>query len=175
MSEDKPSAWPEGQLELWLQQGYASVLRAVQRLGLSTAEAEDVIQDALIGLLGSERTFSSYDQFLAYLQTGARWRALDSWRRMFREATPESQLSEADRDRFFDHSVDDGVLDTNIFALELERQMAELPAKSLEVVRLSMVGLNSFEIAKQLGIKPASVRSLLRFARYRLAKGIKRE
>ena len=171
VTEGKPIEIDEKQLGQWLETAYPLVLQAVQRLGLSRTQAEDVVQDALIGLLDGIRKFKSYEMFVAYLRTSARWRALDSWRRRVREPTPESQLSEADRIRYMEHADSDQT-DSIVYRRELEQKIEELPKRSRDVVTLTISGLDSFEIAKKLGVKPASVRSLLRFARYRLAKRI---
>jgi RNA polymerase sigma factor (sigma-70 family) len=160
----------EEKLKQWLERGYSSVLRGIQALGLSKPEAEDAFQDAVIGLLDRRDVFESYDKFVAYLRTSARWRALDNRRHRARGPRFESELSEPEMAEVLAQSNSEEA-DFGLYRRELEQAIEALPQRSRDVVTLAALGMDSFEIAQRLHIKPASVRSLLRFARYRLSRG----
>jgi RNA polymerase sigma factor (sigma-70 family) len=155
----------------WLERAHGQLLRSVQRLGVPPRDAEDVIQDALIGVIERWKEFETFDKFLAYCLTRARWRAFDAWKKRPRERL-ESDLSENERARVLGHP-DPQDAEATLREHEMMDAVQQLPARSREVILLSASGMNSFEIAKRLGIEPTSVRSLLRHARYRIALGWK--
>jgi RNA polymerase sigma factor (sigma-70 family) len=155
----------------WVKKSHEKLSRAARVFGRSSdVDAADIVQETLMGVLQHWEEFDSYDKFLAYCLVRVRWRALDFVRNRARHSRErlESDLSDTERAWVLqqpDNQDPEGML----MAEQLMSMIKQLPPRSRQVLLLSANGLNSFEIAKQLGITPASVRSLLRHARYRLA------
>jgi RNA polymerase sigma-70 factor (ECF subfamily) len=130
-------------------------------LGLSHSEAEDVVQEAFVALLASEKTPACAE---AYVYRAVRNRALNYkrglWRRLAREM--ESR-------RWFER--DAGECPTEREAM---RRLAELPLEQREVIVLKIWSERTFEeIAQHLEISPHTVAGRYRYGMAKLRAALK--
>ena len=131
------------------------LLRAVQRYtGHSTAQ--DLVQDVAVLALQNVARFATFDDFRRWAYTKLHWLVIDA-----AQARPQllGQVSEKAIPPSQEQSV---------FLKHVLRLIAELPPQQQAVMRGLLEGDSYEEIAAQLRIAPATVRSLQRFARHKL-------
>jgi len=138
-----------------------ALLRTAQTLTGSRAEAEDVVQETLVGLVRSRAHLPQIENFTAYLFTTLRHAA-------------RRQIELRDRERrrardWVDHAAER--FDANASTHEpdeqehLRRAVARLPLEQREVIALKLdAGLTFREIAEQLSMNPNTVASRYRYA-----------
>jgi RNA polymerase sigma-70 factor (ECF subfamily) len=148
------------------------VFRTVRGILRSSAEAEDVTQDAMLTALTSLERYSprSGTRFAAWLTTIA----INTVRRRFRRRRPEltatGELPEipVDADDELGYDVDLARQRTALL-----RALAELEPREREIVSLRYgAELDASEIAAQLELAPANVRKILERLRARLGERI---
>jgi RNA polymerase sigma factor (sigma-70 family) len=151
----------------WVRKATPLVLSSIRRFGGSAADAEDILQDTLIGVLPHLPKIESFEAFVSFVRMRSRWRSFDVWRsrRLGGVSRTESlALHPEAMER-----VDVGDPESNLRQKQLWEAVQKLPLRSRQVVERAAQGMSSMEIAREMNIAPASVRSLLRHARHRLA------
>lgn len=158
------AAWRE-----WLAENGPRLFLFAKNQTRSTADAEDVLQDALVKLVEklNDGTFDGgQEMWMAYLYTSIRRIAIDLGRKDDRrrrredivadEAESEASLAS---DPWFDS--DSSLEETRI---QLERGMKELPKKFSEVIVLKLWSDKTFaEIAEMLDVSQNTVASRYRY------------
>ncbi|MGF1660642.1 MAG: sigma-70 family RNA polymerase sigma factor [Rubrimonas sp.] len=141
----------------------AQVLRGVVRrrlgqLGLGVDEAEDVVQEALIGIHLKRATWDEARPILPWVHAIARYKMLDAARRLGRTrrrhvATPVEDWAEI---------LAAPPTGPEISAAEVARLIGELPARQQEVVRaLTVEGGTVREVADRYDMSEGAVRVAL--------------
>lgn len=130
-------------------------------LGLSHSEAEDLVQEAFVALLASEKTPACAE---AYVYRAVRNRALNYkrglWRRLAREM--ESR-------RWFERDAEESPAER-----EAMRRLAELPLEQREVIVLKIWSQQTFEeIAQHLEISANTVAGRYRYGMAKLRASLK--
>jgi RNA polymerase sigma-70 factor (ECF subfamily) len=149
----------DGGFEGWWRAIEPKVRRLGRALLRSGEAAQDLSQEVAVAALMKYPDFRNGEHFAGWVMTRARWLALDRLR-MERhawplEAVPASQDAPA--------AEDDGAL-RDIF-----RAISRLPERQQVVTLRTIEGYSAAEIGRELGIAEATVRSLLRHARLKLA------
>jgi RNA polymerase sigma-70 factor, ECF subfamily len=148
----------------------AFVLRRLVRtrlsnLGLSVHEAEDVVQEILIGLHTKRHTWDETRLFLPWLHTITRYKFIDAVRRMRREASHRVEITMDELSEIFEASAED----TDRSMVDLDRHLAILPRGQERVVRaLALDGTTVRATAEKLRTSEGTVRVLYHRALRRL-------
>lgn len=150
----------------WLEKAYPRLTLAVHRLVGKVELEEDILHDVIVHLIAKEREITSPEMLVAYGIRLARWRALDAYRKHARE---DAVAARGDLESLLYGRSDASSEATLLARDELLHQLERLSPRVRKIIILSLAGQESDQIAKTLGIAPATVRSLLRHARYQLA------
>ena len=135
------------------------------RVGLSVHEAEDVVQEILIGLHAKRHTWDETRPFLPWLYTITRYKFIDTARRLRHEASYRAEITMDELSEIFEASAQD----TDRSMLELDRHLAILPEGQEKVVRaLALDGATVRATAEKLHTSEGSVRVLYHRALRRL-------
>jgi RNA polymerase sigma-70 factor (ECF subfamily) len=146
---------PRDELEELLERDRERLIRIAWRILGDRDEAEDVVQQTLLGSWRALRA-DEIRQPASYLARAVRWNAIKRRARRGREL-PLEALSEATTDR----SPGADRLD----ALELEHAIAQLPIAQQSVIRLRFyLGLSFCEIGRNLSISTNTAASRTRYA-----------
>jgi RNA polymerase sigma-70 factor (ECF subfamily) len=151
----------------------ALVLRRLVRarlvkVGLSAHEAEDVVQEILIGLHAKRHTWDETRPFLPWLYTITRYKFIDTARRLRREASHRVEITMDELSEIFEAPVED----TDRSMLDLERYLGTLPQGQEKVVRaLALDGATVRVTAENLHTSEGAVRVLFHRALRRLSAG----
>jgi RNA polymerase sigma-70 factor, ECF subfamily len=136
------------------------------KVGLSVHEAEDVVQEILIGLHAKRHTWDETRPFLPWLYTITRYKFIDASRRLRREASYRVEITMDELSEIFEAPADD----TDRSMLDLDRHLAILPQGQEKVVRaLALDGATVRATAEKLRTSEGSVRVLYHRALRRLA------
>lgn len=155
LDEDRFLAW-------WTEIEPAVVSLGRRLLGTIEA-ARDLAQDVAVGALLRFGEIRDANHFRAWVLTRARWLALDRIRAQRRTVY-------GGEDSWPERPAPSG--SENYDAGELLRLVGALPERQKAVMMRSIAGESVADIAAELGITPATVRSLLRHARFRLAQAL---
>lgn len=144
------------------------VRRRLTRLGLSTSETEDVVQETLLAVHLKRQTWRSEDPLGPWLWTIARNKLVDHLRRRGRRVElPVDDFAEflpAPEER------------PDSAAPEVERHLAQLPQKQQAILRtVAVEGLSVAEAAERMRMTPGAVRVALHRAFASLAARLKEE
>jgi RNA polymerase sigma-70 factor (ECF subfamily) len=148
----------------------AVVLRRLVRArlakaGLSTHEAEDVVQEILIGLHAKRHTWDETRPFLPWLYTITRYKFIDTARRLRRDAFRRVDVTMDELSEIFAAPAED----TDRSMLDLDRHLAILPQGQEKVVRaLALDGATVRATAEKLHTSEGAVRVLYHRALRRL-------
>jgi RNA polymerase sigma-70 factor (ECF subfamily) len=135
------------------------------RVGLSVHEAEDVVQEILIGLHAKRHTWDDTRPFLPWLYTITRYKFIDASRRLRREASHRVEITMEEMSEMFEAPTED----PDRSMLDIERRLATLPQAQEKVVRsLALGGATVRETAEKLHTSEGSVRVLFHRALRRL-------
>ena len=138
------------------------------KLGLSVHEAEDVVQEILIGLHAKRHTWDETRPFLPWLYTITRYKFIDAARRLRREASYRVEITIDELSEIFEAPAED----TDCSMLDLDRHLAILPQGQEKVVRaLALDGATVRATAEKLHTSEGSVRVLFHRALRRLTDG----
>ncbi len=133
---------------------YARSLYAGSGVLLSSGlTAEDLLHDVAVLCLLEGAKLATLNEFRAFAFSRLRWRWLDSLRYEKRRRGHDAQDQPS--------SESPGGLESSILLKEI---MSRLPQRQSTIMRYTLEGLSSAQIAEKLGIESASVRSLRRFA-----------
>ncbi|GGF83945.1 RNA polymerase sigma factor [Azorhizobium oxalatiphilum] len=136
------------------------VLRGLVRhrlslLGLNAAEAEDLVQEALIGLHTKRHTWSPDRPFLPWLHAIARYKLLDGARRLRREARQRIEISLDD----LAEVMADPDAEVDRSPIHMERQLATLSPGQRDVVEaLALDGESVRTTAQRLDTSEGAIR-----------------
>jgi len=155
----------------------ANLLRKLVRyrltqLGLQTHEAEDLVQEILIGLHAKRHTWDSDRPFMPWLFAITRYKFIDGARRLRRDASRRLDLTFDDLAEIAEAPPED--LDRA--TLDVERHLATLPQGQRAVVRaLSLEGASVKATAEKLGTSEGAIRVTFHRALARLKAAALRE
>jgi RNA polymerase sigma-70 factor (ECF subfamily) len=135
------------------------------KVGLSVHEAEDVVQEVLIGLHAKRHTWDETRPFLPWLYTITRYKFIDAARRLHREASYRVEITMDELSEIFEAPA----ADTDRSMLDLDRHLASLPQGQEKVMRaLALDGATVRATAEKLHTSEGSVRVLYHRALRRL-------
>lgn len=156
----------------WAKEVHGQLLGSIRRCGVPRDQAEDIMQEVFLGVLVHWKELDSYEKFKAFCMKRAQWRVLDAWRSHGKSAAQDYAMSTTNEGAGSPHQA--GIQDAEAFVhgRELMKAIHELPERTRQVMLLSISGLTSAEIARELNTEPSSVRSLLRYARFQLASRV---
>jgi RNA polymerase sigma-70 factor (ECF subfamily) len=168
---ERARAGDRGARQRLYRQHVGRVFRTVRGMLRSSAEAEDVTQDAMLNVLTSLHRYSprSGTRFVAWVTAIA----VNTARRRFRRKRPELTAT-GELPDVADPDGDPGDdLDRARQRTALLRALAELEPREREIVSLRYgAELNATEIAAQLKLDAANVRKILERVRVRLGERI---
>lgn len=116
--------------------------------------ANDIVQDIFVSLLDINKEFSSYSELKFYLYKAVKNRSINHLRH---EAVKEGYSNELvksyeDPDLFYSKMLEEDVYSNLIFAIN------HLPPKCKSVIKLTMEGYKTTEIAEKLSISSETVK-----------------
>ena len=138
----------------------ATLLRKLVRhrlgqLGLQTHEAEDLVQEILIGLHEKRHTWDPDRPFMPWLFAITRYKMIDGARRLRRDASRRMDLTFEDLAEIAEAPAEDFDRTT----LDLERHLSTLPEGQRTVVRaLAIEGASVKATAGRLNTSEGSIR-----------------
>jgi RNA polymerase sigma-70 factor, ECF subfamily len=160
-----PDVTDPGAYGRWYAESWEPTRRLAARLVGDHAAAEDIAAEALTAVWARWRRSGVPDRPAAYLATAVRNRAASHHRRVARERTVLPALASP-------HTAD-GPEEANAAMAEVTQLLAGLGAGEREVLALHyLADLPCEEIARHLGLRPASVRSRLHRGRRRLVASL---
>lgn len=142
------------------------------RAGLSVDEAEDVVQEILIGLHGKRHTWDDTRPFMPWLYTITRYKFIDAARHLSREARRRVNITMEEMTETFEAPTQDP--DRSL--ADIGRHLADLPQGQRQVVHaLGVEGATVRATAEHLRTSEGSVRVLYHRALRRLMAKTERE
>jgi RNA polymerase sigma-70 factor, ECF subfamily len=138
----------------------------LSRLGLDIHQAEDLVQEVLIGLHTKRHTWDSNRPFLPWLHAIVRYKLTDAIRRLRREARYRCDLTLDEWSTQLQAPPED--FDRTV--ANVERRVSSLPAGQREVVQaLAIEGASVRATAERLRTSEGAVRVMMHRALQRLA------
>ena len=135
------------------------------RVGLGAHEAEDLVQEILIGLHGKRRTWDPARPFLPWLYAITRYKLIDFTRHRRRETRRRVDLPLEDWLEIVESPADDANRSTR----EVDRHLAVLPVSQRKIVRaIAVEGASVRSVAQGLATSEGAVRVTLHRAISRL-------
>ena len=125
-------------------------------------EARDVAQDLAVVALQKFESFDDESHLAAWALTRARWLSLDRLK-VQRRRLPLNAVGR----NYTAETPENAVL-----AEEIQELLERLPRRQRVALELTAAGFSVGEIARELGVREATVRSLRRHARYRLLRNL---
>lgn len=142
------------------------VRRRLARLGLSTSEAEDVVQEVLLGIHTKRDTWDESRPFLPWVHAVARHKIADAARRLRRHARLHVEIPIEDWPSQLPSPVAEA--DRNLF--DVEQLLAKLPARQQSIVQaLTFDGASVRGVAERFSMSEGAVRVAFHRALTRLA------
>ena len=135
------------------------------RVGLNVHEAEDVVQEILIGVHAKRHTWDDTRPFLPWLYTITRYKFIDTARRLRRESSHRVTITLDEISEIFEAPT----ADTDRLVGDIDRHLAVLPQAQEKVVRaIALEGSSIRATAEKLHTSEGSVRVLYHRALRRL-------
>jgi RNA polymerase sigma-70 factor (ECF subfamily) len=135
------------------------------RVGLGAHEAEDLVQEILIGLHGKRNTWDPARPFLPWLHAIARYKLIDFTRHRRRETRRRVDLPLEDWLEIVESPADEA----NRSTWEVDRHLAVLPVSQRKIVRaIAVEGASVRNVARDLATSEGAVRMTLHRAIRRL-------
>jgi RNA polymerase sigma-70 factor, ECF subfamily len=132
-----------------------SVAPRLARVGIAAHEAEDLVQEILIGLHSKRHTWDSARPLLPWLHAIARYKLVDFMRHRGRETRRRVDLSLENWLEIVDPLGDE----TNISTWEVDRHLAALPIGQRKIVRaIAVEGASVRDVALRLATSEGAVR-----------------
>ena len=137
--------------------------RHARSLGISKADAEDLVHDTCVRILERHEQFQRGSSLIAWAITIMKNIRKDKFKRpkIFKQATPK-KISKVSFSRFEES------IGKKIERIDACRAIQELSEEQREVIRLRAMGYSYDEIAQKLGIHTGTVMSRLYRGRERL-------
>jgi RNA polymerase sigma factor (sigma-70 family) len=159
----------DNQFLAWWLETEPTLLRFARSYGLSAGEAHDVLADVVVLALSKRPDFATVEDFKRWALARVRWRILDEMRLARKVITLPSELLPEAYSRKNEQQEFEDREERRRVACVLHDAVARLPSHQRAVIEGDAAGKTSDVIAAQLGVTQATVRSLRRFARRRLA------
>src|SRR5258706_550758 len=135
------------------------------RVGLGAHEAEDLVQEILIGLHGKRDTWDPARPFLPWLHAITRYKLIDFMRQRRRDTRRRVDLPLED----WLEIVDSPAYEADCSTWEVDRQLAVLPVSQRKIVRaIAVEGASVRNVARGLATSEGAVRVTLHRAIRRL-------
>jgi len=135
------------------------------RAGLNANEAEDLVQEILIGLHGKRHTWDSARPFLPWLHAITRYKLIDFTRHRRRETTRRVDLPLEDWLKIVEAPADDASRST----VEVDRHLAVLPVSQRKIVRaIAVEGASVRDVSLRFATSEGAVRVTIHRAIRRL-------
>jgi len=135
------------------------------RAGLGAHEAEDLVQEILIGLHGKRHTWDSTRPFLPWLHAITRYKLIDFTRHRRRETTRRVDLPLEDWLKIVEAPADDASRST----VEVDRHLAVLPVSQRKIVRaIAVEGASVRDVSLRFATSEGAVRVTIHRAIRRL-------
>lgn len=156
------------QFDEWWRQVAPSLLQSARRYLRGTDEVEDVVQEVAILALRHRSTadWKDIDSFSKWAHARLHWLIMDTWRNIKRRSI-EVSLDEEN------HLTSQNTVNDIFGSIESQNLLIwlndRLTNRERQVLEKRISGYSTHEIASDLGVTEATVRSLLRFARRRIA------
>ena len=142
-----------------------SLASRLVRAGLGAHEAEDLVQEILIGLHGKRHTWDSARPFLPWLYAITRYKLIDFTRHRRRETTRRVDLPLEDWLEIVEAPADDASRST----VEVDRHLAVLPVSQRKIVRaIAVEGESVRDVALGFATSEGAVRVTIHRAIRRL-------
>jgi RNA polymerase sigma-70 factor (ECF subfamily) len=142
-----------------------SLARRLIRVGLGAHEAEDLVQEILIGLHGKRDTWDPGRPFLPWLHAITRYKLIDFTRHRRRDTRRRVDLPLEDWLQIVESPPDEA----NRSAWEVDRHLAVLPVSQRKIVRaIALEGASVRNVAQGLATSEGAVRVTLHRAIRRL-------
>jgi RNA polymerase sigma factor (sigma-70 family) len=142
-----------------------SLAPRLARAGLGAHEAEDLVQEILIGLHGKRDTWDSARPFLPWLHAIARYKLIDFTRRRRHETRRRVDLPLEDWLEIVESPADEA----NRSIWEVDRHLAVLPASQRKIVRaIAVEGASVRSVAQGFATSEGVVRMTIHRAIGRL-------
>lgn len=140
----------------WWAEVEPDLLRMALSFGLRD-NARDIVQDVAVLALMQYTRFSEFEEFKKWARARIYWLSLDELASRTRVGTNLDTVIA---------TVGVGPTQEQMtIATELRERIEKLPARQREAMKRLLQGQSATEIARDLGVVTATVRSLLRFAR----------
>ena len=177
--EEREQRWAEGMraerrgeavaYERMLKEVAAALRRSLAprllRVGLGAHEAEDLVQEILIGLHGKRNTWDPARPLLPWLHAIARYKLIDFMRRRRGDTRRRIDLSPEDWLEIAESPADEA----NRSTWEVDRHLAVLPVSQRAIVRaIAVEGASVRDVAQSLATSEGAVRVTLHRAIRRL-------
>lgn len=181
MTEEREQHWSEAMraerrgdavaYERMLKEVAATLRRSLAsrlvRVGLAAHEAEDLVQEILIGLHGKRHTWDPERPFLPWLHAIARYKLIDFTRHRRRETRQRVDLPLENWLEIVDPVADEAHRSTS----EAERNLAVLPVSQRKIVRaIALEGASVSDVARGLATSEGAIRMTLHRAIKRLLR-----
>ena len=142
-----------------------SLASRLVRAGLGAHEAEDLVQEILIGLHGKRHTWDSARPFLPWLHAITRYKLIDFTRHRRRETTRRVDLPLEDWLEIVEAPADDASRST----VEVDRHLAVLPVSQRKIVRaIAVEGASVRDVSLRFATSEGAVRVTIHRAIRRL-------
>jgi len=142
-----------------------SLASRLVRAGLGAHEAEDLVQEILIGLHGKRHTWDSARPFLPWLHAITRYKLIDFTRHRRRETTRRVDLPLEDWLEIVEAPADDASRST----VEVDRHLAVLPVSQRKIVRaIAVEGASVSDVSLRFATSEGAVRVTIHRAIRRL-------
>ena len=142
-----------------------SLASRLVRAGLGAHEAEDLVQEILIGLHGKRHTWDSARPFLPWLHAITRYKLIDFTRHRRRETTRRVDLPLEDWLKIVEAPADDASRST----VEVDRHLAVLPVGQRKIVRaIAVEGASVRDVSLRFATSEGAVRVTIHRAIRRL-------
>ncbi|MBQ0021090.1 MAG: sigma-70 family RNA polymerase sigma factor [Bacteroidales bacterium] len=147
---------------------------AYMRIG-SREDAEDVVQEVLLGVFGRLRERTKVDSVEQYLIRSVSNACNDYFRRRSKETTKSMQLKLVSLDKAEQIPADEGDRQIHEEYLRINRLLDSLPQEQAEIVRLKCYDELTFkQIAELLNIPEPTAKSRYRYAIQHIQQMIKK-
>ena len=135
------------------------------RVDLGAHEAEDLVQEILIGLHGKRHTWDPARPFLPWLHTIARYKLIDFMRHRRRDTRRRVDLPLEDWLKIVESPPDEAYRST----WEVDRHLAVLPVSQRKIVRaIAVEGASVRNVARGLATSESAIRMTMHRAIRRL-------
>jgi RNA polymerase sigma-70 factor (ECF subfamily) len=142
-----------------------SLASRLVRAGLGAHEAEDLVQEILIGLHGKRHTWDSTRPFLPWLHAITRYKLIDFTRHRRRETTRRVDLPLENWLKIVEAPADDASRST----VEVDRHLAVLPVSQRKIVRaIAVEGASVRDVSLRFATSEGAVRVTIHRAIRRL-------